>query len=203
MKLIKSIKVIVWASYIIFNLILTNILSFSITIHEYLAIAILGVTWIGGGIIIYLLLKRITTNQYFKGHKTKIDNESGIITLCSKDYPKHNGIVWNVSSNSLTSISNKKSQTIPFSSIQHVEIGSNILACSGPVSHVVGVNDGSGAEGSKAVVREEALAIIEFSPQDMEIAQAIHECISKPQNVGSFQFQFGFQSQSTSFNERP
>jgi hypothetical protein len=159
----------------------------------------LGITWIGGGIITYFIAKRIIVNPNFKGHKTGI-GDNDVIVLCSKDYPNHSGVVWRVTATSITSINSKNAETFPFSHIQNVEMGNDFITCTGFVARNVTRHVAGDLYEAERETKLEILAQIEFSHDSTEIARAIYECISNQQKAGSFQFQFGFQSQSTSFN---
>jgi hypothetical protein len=195
----KYIKTIAWILYVISSLVITMILFLSISLHEYLALTIIGAFWIGGGIGTYAITKRMITNSDFTGHGTSVDNANGVITLCSVDYPKYNGAVWRVTATNITVIDNKKTKVIPFVHIQQTEIHGNILVCAGLVARDVQRFVADNIFENERQTTLEILGQIEFPHEDKKIAETIYTRISKPDsNTNSFQF--SFQSQHASYN---
>ena len=199
----KRIKIIVWTLYVIIFVIGTPFFLAGFTdMYEELIVFIVLAVWIGGTIAVYSLLDRIILNPHFKGHKTGIDETNGVIILCSADYPKHTGTVWIVSENDITEIYNEQNGFIPFDAIQHTELNSNTLSLHRDVIIADNGGDWNGWQ-KERFTKNETIAKIKFTNEDKKVAEAIYARISKQcANTDSFQFQFSFQSQKTSHNDK-
>jgi len=139
-------------------------------------------------ILAFRPLRRLTTkwanklnppaiNPQFNGHRTRIDKDTGQITLCSIGYPDPDGNVWIVSHSSLTIIDKRSNKSIPFHKINFMELremsnGGALQAFSTELRPYV-----SGELHSSRPVKI-SVGMIGFIKSDLSVAQAICDRVS-------------------------